>query len=318
MCTSVTHALDHKNIKDEKKGIPFTEWAAQYPQEKQLLGLFRDYQEPEVTYVKNGAVQTNRIELTMYILTLQFTVNKPASSINLPSLITKETIEKLDPETEHKVIQASETMPAVAGRGPVPNYKWCKNKDYYKLPDLVLPLDHLKKGDHAWCSQPGRATCFESCYPLSQVLRWFIGGYNKRKPANRVAEHKDKGMAMQSEVRYFTNETEFGMKLAALTGINTPVRGIVETNMFYVNQILQYVKSVSVFQEDPRNPQQIVITTFTAAAVPTSTWSKDMGVVGLFLMGKAAGFNETSGIAAGIPTFAIDMAKSMKIILEKN
>lgn len=314
--SAAVHAQDVPKLKHPE--VRFSEWASKYPQEKQVLSLFRGYTEPRVTFVEDGVKKNALAELTIYVTQDRFTIKKPASAINLASMIKVEVIAKLDPEIFHQPIATAQTMPEVGGRGPVPNFKWC-DKGYFSLADYEQNLSHLK-GDHVWCAPGGRSICVESCYPFKNAL-WYnaVAAYNlaKKTVSSNAADLKDYGVAMQSEVRYFVSDAEYGLDVKSLTGINSPVRGIVEINIFYVNQVMQFGKIVAVFQEDPANAQATILTSMVAVGVRSKTLKK-YSAVGAVLKGEARRtLNTATGLTAGVPIFARNIAKSIVEILEK-
>lgn len=308
---------------NERPGTPFAEWVAKYPREHQVLGLFKNYAEP--TFTENGKTDVRR--LTMYTNRVRISINKVASQINLPNLITIESLQNLDRELKHKVISANQAMPNVVGKGPIDNFKWCTKQvmvetqmldvPYIALPGYERDLSFLK-GDRPWCANDGRTLCVESCFPFNARWSTAVQGYNVWKTAKKMGnikqeELKDEGMGMQIEARYFTSDAEYGQNLQDLTGVKSPIRGIVELNIFFVNQVIQYGKVLAVFQEHPQSAQATVVTTVSAYAIVTKSWDKKE--VREALQGKSSE-NTKTGLTAGIPTFTKNIAKSLASMLE--
>lgn len=305
--------------------IPISSWAGA---KRDVLGLFRGYVDPVLTFRENGVVKSTQANLMIYQTTVRTMINKPANTLNIAMLVQPDVIQKFDTELKHRQLPANEIMPVIAGKGPVNNFKWCKDpsgQPYIKLADHELPIQHLKP-DHALCANSGRSICLESClYFSDSTWQEVISGYNdgKKKRGAEDTELKDLGIGMQMEVRYFPNEAEYGQNLRAVTGLSTPVRGVVEINMFYFNQVFQFGKIVAVFQEAENNPGQTVLTSLNALGVREKTWKKGLHIfsldldVGRVIRGKMYLFNTDKGLTAGVPTFTKDMTKSIATILEQ-
>ena len=60
-----------------------------------------------------------------------------------------------------------------------------------------------------------------------------------------------------------------GRPSRSLTGLDTPVAGVLEQSMFYVNQIMQFGKLLAVLQPHPSDPGKTVVTAFMALGVKT-------------------------------------------------
>jgi hypothetical protein len=326
---SVNTYAQERQLQYTEKIMPFTEWVQKHPQEHKVLGLFKNYTEPKVTYIKAGVKKEDIAKLTMYTTRVRISINKQASAINLPSLITLDSIRKLDKNLKQEQINADQIMPKVAGNGPVPNFKWCTKdgKNQIALPDHEQNLSYLNNPERPWCANDGRSTCVESCFLFNAEL-WIAGTklYNGQKYLSGAteAEKKDAGLAMQAEARYYSSEAEFGQSVKELTQVNTPVTGIIELNIFYVNQVLQYGKVVAVFQQHPSSAQATVVTTLSAIAIRTSTYDKVYKVTKFFtvnmaeiLQGKGGKFNSDTGISAGIPKFTQNIANELANMLEK-
>lgn len=312
-------AQAERPVEYSEKLVTFDEWTAKAPKEAAVLGLFRGYKEPVVSYMEDGARKTAVAKLTIYVTRIKTEVQKPAGQIDLKRFLDLNALAQLDSEITHKSVGPGELMPAIGGRGPVPNFKWCNKNDgkvYIALPDFEQNLDYLK-GDHAWCSEQGRSVCIESCYLFGDAWQAGVTGVNlvKKLVSSNPADLKDYGIGMQSEVRIFNSENEYGQKVSNLTGLSTPVRGIVEINMFYINQVMQYGKIVAVFQDHPNDPARTVVTSLNAIGVRTKSLKKH-GILKEILQGQSD-LNTQTGITAGIPVFTKNIAGSMANILEK-
>ena len=116
------------------------------------------------------------------------------------------------------------------------------------------------------------------------------------------------------------------MGLATLTGLDTPVAGALEQNIFYVNQVMQFGKLLAVFQGHPTDAKQTVVTVFMALAVESNVLAKKKEfmkvpvlrnlVPAQVLAGKSS-FNSGSSISAGLPVYARNQVKAIAAILER-
>lgn len=308
-------ALEPNSLFYSEQIVPFSSWNGA---EKELLNLFPGYQEPTTVSIKDGVRKTQLEKLTVYITKQRSVINKPAAQINLASLVNLDSVRKLDPEIKHVAIQAPQFIGNVAGRAPINNFKWCnepgKSPSIFR-PEREIDLNHTLSPQRPWCSQQDRSLCVESCYLFGKG--WTNGVALANAAITTESEKKDYGAAFQAEVRYLVSEAELGNKipLVKLTNLKTPVRGIVEVNMFYFNQIIQFGKVLAVFQEHPTDASKTVVTSFMVISVKTRTWEK-YGVIKDVLRGKSLILNTRTGLTAGVPVFSQNFAKSMLNILE--
>jgi len=303
--------------------MAFTAWMAASPTEYEFLSLYPGYVEPTLLTRKKKIPVTEK--LTMFIAKAKAVINKPPANINLKGLIDVNFIKKLDNEIRHATIAPSQTMTIVAGRGNVTNFKKLCNTEgeFIIRPALELSLEKLERPGQPWCSDTSRSVCIESCYIFNSGYRTVVKGYNNFKAEDEY-DKKDQGMATQSEIRYFVSEAELGKRatVASLTGINTPVRGVLEQNIFYFNQLVQYGKIIAFFQEHPTDATKTIVTSYLVFGLQTSTWEKEYSIMGLSLrvkeimMGRGGRLNTASGITAGLPIYTQNIAKSLTKILE--
>lgn len=304
----------------------FTDWMNSNPNEYAYLALWDGYVEPTLVTRKRQMAVTEK--MTMFIAKSKSIINKPASSINLKATISLPFIQKMDSEIRHAQIAPQQIMPVMGGQPKIDNFAALCNKDGANIvrPSQELSLTALNRPGQAWCADTSRSICIESCYLFNYGYRQFIGVYNALKAENEF-DKKDYGMATQSEIRYFVSDAEMGKKVpvAALTGINSPVRGVYEQSLFYFNQLVQYGKVVSVFQEHPKDASKTIVTSFIAFGIQTSTYQKTHSLAGMkfalkdVLMGKAGSvLNSGTGITAGLPIYTQNIAKSMVKMLESN
>src|SRR4029077_14606287 len=62
--------------------------------------------------------------------------------------------------------------------------------------------------------------------------------------------------------------------LKELTGLDTPVAGVLEQNIFYVHQIMKFGKLLAVFQAHPSEANETVVTAYMVLAIPESVLDK--------------------------------------------
>lgn len=302
----------------------FEEWVKSSPVEYEFLGLWDGYKEPLMLTPKDKKEVLEK--LTMFVSSAKAIINKPITDIKLQKLIQLDFVRNLDTDIKHEPIAPTAIMPLVAGKGEINNFKWCNAgsiKTNFKRPMLETNLAVLNRPGSSWCSDTGRSLCLESCYHFPMAYTPVVWGYNKGK-AKSEYDKKDFGFAIQSEVRYFTSEAELGKrrKISELTGIDTPVRGILEQNIFYINQLLQYGKVLAVFQEHPTDAGKTIVTSYYVFGAQTETWLKKYDFVGVeletkeVLMGRVDGVNTETGLTAGFPVYTRNFSSSLATKLE--
>lgn len=302
----------------------FADWMANNPNEYAYLALFDNYTEPTLLTRKKKTPINEKI--TVFVAKAKTILNKPASAINLKGMIDINFIRQLDPEIRHAAISANQTMPVMGGQPKIDNFKALCNTgtENIKRPSMELSLEKLNRPGQPWCADASRSICVESCYIFNSGYKTVVTGYNNFKAEDEY-DKKDAGMATQSEIRYFVSEAEMGKKVpvAALTGINTPVRGVFEQNIFYFNQMVQYGKVIAFFQEHPTDASKTIVTSYLVFGLQSSTYNKVYSLMGLnlevkeILMGRGGRLNTPSGITAGLPVYTQNIAKSLSALLEK-
>lgn len=306
--------LDPKLLYYGEKTVTFGDWARQSPTEFQALALYPGYEEPTVTIVKNTLRKTAIERLMIYLVRTKTVLNKAAGKINLRQLINLETVRKFDPELEFKTIQPNQFMSAVAGKGQINNFKWGKCNGAIVRPQRELDLSYTSPKTGSWCSDSSRSICVEACYGFGAA--WSAAVMLNNQLVADEASKKDSGIGLQSEIRYFDTEKDLGLNVpvASLTGVNTPVRGGVELNLFYFNQIFEFGKVIAVLQEHPSDPNQTIVTSFFVMGIKKRTWDQ-YSEVQKVIHGESR-FNTGSGISAGVPVFTQNIIKSIANILE--
>jgi hypothetical protein len=269
--------------------IAFGDWARSQSAQKKFLSLFSDYSEPTVNKVMSaGAAPTPVVEkLTMYVAQARFVLDRPPGSLELAHYVTLPFLEKIDPAITHAAIVPADVNPLKDAQGTgneSPLRKWCSGR-----PTLI---------------------CIQSSYKLEGKIPIGIMLVNKlRDSPKKVSDHID----FQSELSQIppADIDEAGLK--ELTGLDAPVAGVLEQNIFYVNQIMKFGKLFAVFQGDPADPGKTVVTAFVALAIKASVLDERRNfdkvpvlrnlVPAQVLMGQSS-FNSGNSISAGLPKYA--------------
>jgi hypothetical protein len=293
---------DYRADETSEKGafIRFEDWARQKPVQKQFLSLFPSYSEGLIHKIIDGSKKEVRDELSMYVTEARFMLSKPAASVDLKGFATLPFIQSIDPAIKHQIIPLS---------------------------DVSVGKDERSAGnknpDRAWCEGVGVVTCTRSTYKLEGKLPIGIALANKLRDGERKVSDI---IEFESEMRLLgpANIDEAGMR--KLTGVDTPISGVLEQNMFYVNQIMRFGKLVAVFQQNPADPKSTVATVMIALAVSTSTLEskkkyQDVPVLrnlvpSQVLLGYSS-FNTGNSISSGLPNYVRNRIKAIAAILDK-
>jgi hypothetical protein len=284
--------------------IHFSDWARSRSAQKQLLSLYPSYEEPTVTVAdevaaKDGIAKTRKRRLHVYVAEARFALARPAASIDLSKMITLATVEQLDPSIKHQLITAADAIP---------------NKD---------PKMANHNPDRQWCQGAGTMICIQSKYQLEGRLPTGIMLVNKiRENHKKIADYID----FQSELRLVPDAEINQAALAQATTIDTPVVGVVEQNIFYVNQIMQFGKFLAVLQPDPADPKKSIATAFVALAVDSDLFEKKKelesvpilrNLVPAQVLAGNSSFNTGNSISAGLPKYSRNRVKAIAALLDK-
>jgi hypothetical protein len=283
--------------------IPFADWTRTLPAQKKFLSLFPAYTEPTVTKASSEGVPSGPMleKLTMYVAQARFLLDRPSASLNLPHYVTLQFLEKIDPAIKHKVLAAADINPLtdVQGTGNAnPDRKWCT----------------------------GRTTliCIESTYKLEGKIPLGVMLVNKlRDSVKKVPDHLD----FQGELSAQTLADVDQAGLKELTGLDAPVAGVLEQNIFYVNQIMKFGKLLAVFQDDPSDAGKTVVTAYMVLAIDESVLDKKKDfervpvlrnlVPAQVLMGQSS-FNSGESISAGLPKYARNEIRTIAGLLARD
>lgn len=278
--------------------IHFSDWERSRLPQKQLLSLFPSFEEPMVSG-PDAATKPRKRRLHVYVAEARFALAKPAASIDLSKMITLAVIEQLDPSIKHHLISAADAIP---------------NKD---------PKSPNRNPKRQWCEGGATLICIQSRYQLEGRLPTGIMLVNKiRENHKKIADF----MEFQSELRLVPQEEIDQAAFAKATGIDTPVTGAVEQNIFYINQIMQFGKFLAVLQPDPADAKKSVATAFVALAVDSELFEKKKelesvpilrNLVPAQVLAGNSSFNTGNSISAGLPKYSRNRVKAVAALLEK-
>ena len=168
----------------------------------------------------------------MYVAQARFLLDRPPAAIDLSRYVTLPFLEKVDPAIKHKAIAAADV-------NPLPN-------DPQGTGNENPRAQMVHRADDADLHR-SRATSSKAKFPIGIML------VNKlRDSAKKVSDHID----FESELSLLAPADIDQAGLKELTGLDTPVVGALEQNIFYVNQIMKFGKFFAVFQADPADAGQ--------------------------------------------------------------
>jgi hypothetical protein len=279
--------------------IKFEDWERARPLQKQFLNLFPRYVEPMVTAVSNGISRRYKERLHVYVAEARFILDKPPAAVDLARYATLPFLEKIDPAIKHKIISAGETQAAKLG-DQFPN----------------------RNPDRAWCDPTAVIVCLSSNYKFEGKLPLGIALANKlRESDKKIADY----LEFHSEVRLPALQDIDVESLTKLTGVDAPITGVLEQNIFYVNQVMQFGRSIAVRQQHPTDANKTVASVFMALAVKAEIFEKKKEfekipvlrnlVPAQVLMGNSS-FNSGKSISAGLPSYARNRIKAIASVLE--
>jgi hypothetical protein len=293
---------DHRNdeLADPVTGmIRFSDWERSRPQQKQLLSLFPSYEEPNATGTENGGKPGKR-RLHIYVAEARFRIDKPAASIDLSHMVTLQVLEQLDPSIKHRLISPADVIP---------------NKD-------AMSPNH--NPDRQWCEGGGGVICIQSRYQLEGRLPLGISLVNKIRESDKkkIADFMD----FQSELRSLPQAEIDQAALAKATGIDAPIAGAIEQNIFYVNQVMQFGKFLAVLQPNPADAKTSIGTAFVVLAVDSEMFEKKReyenipvlrNLVPAQVLAGNSSFNTGNSISAGLPKYSRNRIRAVAAFLEK-
>jgi len=295
---------DHRTdeLADSATGLmPFADWARARPVQKQFLSLYPGYVEPTINVVVNGLTKRHTEKLHMYVAEARFLVAKAPGAIDLSRYTRLDFLAGIDPAIKHRTLGPDELVP-------------------YNDPEEA----YNRHPSRRWCEDP-RTLCIASRYQLEGRLPVGI------RLANKLEEGGGKAIAdfieFQSELRALPPQELDEAGLKRLTGLDAPVTGALEQNLFHVNQMMQFGKFLAVLQPDPTNAARTVVTAFVALAIETDVLEKKKEfervpvlrnlVPAQVLMGNSS-FNTGTSISAGLPSYSRNRLKAVAESLQRN
>jgi hypothetical protein len=289
-------------IDSETALVHFVDWADKHPTEKRFLALFPSYAEPTITKTVDGSTAQVTEKLYMYVAQARFVLDRAPDAIDLSHDVTLPFLDKVDPAITHKTIAAADI-------GPFNDEAGTGNDN----------------PDRKWCSGRTTSICIQSSYKLEGKIPLGIMLVNQlRDSAKKVADHID----FQSELSALSpaDLDQAGLQpgLQELTTLDSSISGVLEQNIFYVNQILKFGKLLAVFQADPTDAGKTVVTAFMSLSIKARVLDERRGfenmpvlrnlVPAQVLMGQSS-FNAGSSISAGLPKYARNEIKTIAGIL---
>ena len=280
--------------------VRFEDWAKARPIQKQLLSLFPSYVEPTISVTAHGVTKPYKEKLHMYVAEARFVIARPPRSIDLARYASASFLERVDGTIKHRPITPAEAMP-------------------YTDPESA----HNRHPQRRWCEARGPVICIDSRYQLEGKLPLGIRLANKLEDSGKkIADY----IEFQSELRLLSPEEVEQDGFARLTGVTTPVTGVLEQSIFYVNQMMQFGKFVGVFQQHPSDPNRTLVSAFMALGIETDVLEKKKEyekvpilrnlVPAQVLVGKSS-FNTGQSISAGLPDYTRNRIKAIAAILER-
>jgi hypothetical protein len=278
--------------------IRFADWARARPQQKELLSLFPGYEEPPIPGPEAPS-KAKRRHLHVYVAEARFEVPRPANSVDFSKLTTLAVLDKLDPSIKHQVLAPADVIP---------------NKD----PKFAANMNP----DRRWCEGTG-VLCIKSNYKLEGRLPMAVLLVNKiRESGKQIADF----LEFQSELRQLPAAEINQAAFAQATGVDTPVAGAIEQNIFYVNQVMQFGKFLAVLQPSPADPKKSIATAFVALAVDSDLFEKKKefenvpvlrNMVPAQVLAGNSSFNTGNSISGGLPKYSRNRVKAIAAFLEK-
>jgi hypothetical protein len=280
--------------------MPFDDWASRQPVEKKFLALFPNYVEPLINADTSAepAQKPHTEKLYIYVAQARFVLAKAPSAIDPSRYVTLAFLQKIDPAIKHSLIGVGDvtTFKDKAGIGNEnPNRKWCTGL--------------------------ANSICIASTYKLEGKIPIGITLVNKLRDSKKVVDHID----FQSELAARSPADLDQNGLQELTALNTPIAGVLEQNIFYVNQIMKFGKFFAVFQAHPSDADKTVVTAFMTLAIKASVLDEKREfekvpvlrnlVPAQVLMGQSS-FNSGESISAGLPKYARNEIKTVAGLLQ--
>lgn len=280
--------------------IRFEDWARVRTLQKEFLSLYPRYAEPTIKVTRDGANKTVVQKLHLYVAEARFVLTKPPASINLAGYASLSFLEKIDPAIKHSPLSPENAAP---------------------LKDPAT--SHQRHPERPWCAAKPHTICIQSRYRFEGKLPAAILLANKlREGRKKIADY----LEFQSELRALSREEIESLDLPKLTKNNAPVKGVLEQNIFWVNQLMQFGKFLAIFQEDPASPSKTIVTAFMALAVQSDLLERRKeyeqvpvlrNLMPAQVLAGNSSFNTGNSISAGLPNYVRNQIKAVAEILER-
>jgi hypothetical protein len=293
---------DHRTDETSDKGafIRFDEWSKSRPAEYKFLNIFPGFKEGMVHKIIDGSKKEVKDELQMYVTEARFMLSRPADTVNLKSFASLPFIQSIDPSIKHAAITSADVSTLKDEKGT-----------------------NNMNPERKWCEGTGVTACIRSNYKLEGKLPIGVALANKLRDSERKLSDT---IEFESEMRLLKGADLDEAGLKQLTGINTPVAGMLEQNMFYVNQVMRFGKLIAVFQPNPADAKSTITTVVIALAVGSSTLDQKKKyenvpvlrnlVPSQVLLGNSS-FNTGESISAGLPSYVRNRIKAIAGILDR-
>jgi hypothetical protein len=283
--------------------MPFDDWANRQPIEKKFLALFPSYAEPLINGEDRAAEPSQKPyteKLYMYVAQARFVLAKAPGAIDLSRYVALPFLQKIDAAVKHTLITAAD-VPAFKDKAGIGN----------------------ANPDRKWCTGLAKSICIASTYKLEGKIPIGIALVNKLRDSKKVADHID----FQSELAALSPDDLDQSTLRELTALDSPIAGVLQQSIFYVNQIMKFGKFFAVFQTHPSDPNKTVVTAFMSLAIKASVLDEKREfekvpvlrnlVPAQVLMGQSS-FNSGESISAGLPKYARNEIRTVAGLLQGN
>jgi hypothetical protein len=280
--------------------VRFDDWATKHPNQKKFLALFPAYSEPGPRAASSD-VEASSGKLYMYVAQARFILDRAPGTIDLSRYVTLPFLQKIDPSIKHTLI----------------------------TPDKVAPFrsegsDGNDDPDRKWCAGRTTSICIQSDYKLEGKIPLGILLVNKlRDSVKKVSDH----IEFQSELSALAPADVDQPGVQQLTALDTPIVGVLEQNIFYVNELMRFGKFFAVFQNHPTDPGKTVATAFMVIAVGADLLDKKReyenvpvlhNLVPAQVLTGQSSFNSGDSISAGLPKYARNEIAMIAGILEQD
>jgi hypothetical protein len=279
--------------------IRFEDWERTRPLQKQLLSLYPAYVEPVINVSVNGITRPYKDKLHMYVAEARFVLDKPPGTLRPAHYVSMPLLEKLDPSIKHQALAAADIMPL-------------------KDPESA----HNRHPQRAWCQASAGSLCVLSRYKLEGKLPMGIALANKLSEGEKKISDV---IEFQSEIRAVDLGEGDRDAMTKLTGVASPMVGMLEQNIFYVNQVMQFGKFLAVFQQHPEDANRTLVTAYIALGVETDVLQKKKeyeqvpvfrNLVPAQVLAGNSSFNTGNSLSAGLHVYARNRMKAVAAMLQ--